>query len=183
MDVINVQKEKIIINLRITSGNQYTNIYKCGIEKSLEDYINDFIKYSGDDYSSSFPLVLYKGESYLGDKLKQHISQIIKPEDKMNKMMILLVYPSSGSGKHELDKINIILTIEDIKKEELIGIKGEAIKDIINKSSIIKIDLKWCTFKYKGDEIDIDKKFDEIANNEDKNKLEIIITVNYKIPS
>ena len=182
MNVINVQINEII-NLRIISGNQYDKIYKCGIEESLEYYINDFIKYTGEDYSSSFPLVLYRGESYFGDKLKQPISKIIKSEDRMNKMMILLVYPSSGSGKHELDKINIILTIEDIKKEELIGIKGEAIKDIINKSSIIKIDLKWCTFKYKGDEIDIDKKFDEIANNEDKNKLEIIITVNYKIPS
>ena len=62
------------------------------------------------------------------------------------------------------------------------GIKGETIRDIISKSSIIKIDLKWLIFKYKENEFDLDKYFDDIADDEDKTKLEIIITVNYLIP-
>ena len=62
------------------------------------------------------------------------------------------------------------------------GIKGETIRDIISKSSIIKIDLKWLIFKYKENEFDLDKYFHDIADDEDKTKLEIIITVNYLIP-
>ena len=76
----------------------------------------------------------------------------------------------------------ISLTIEPAKNPILKGIKGQTIKEIIQENNIIKIDLKWCIFKYKENEIDINKKFDDIANNEDKQTSTIIITLNFTIP-
>ena len=69
--------------------------------------------------------------------------------------MTLILCRNNEFDKHDLDKIKIILSIEEIKKEELEGIEGETIKDIISKSSITKIDLKLCNFQYKGKEFDI----------------------------
>ena len=163
--------------LKITDGNQISKIYKCNIKESLEQYINKFAKDINVNYSS--PMVLYRGESLFGDKLKKPLCEIIKPGDKIT-TMILFQYTESDINPQ--DEINIILSIESVKKFQLKGKREDIIKDIISKSSIIKIDLKWCIFKYKENEIDINKKFDDIANDEDKKKLEIIITMNYTIP-
>ena len=177
----NTQKKETII-LRITDEIQNTQAYNRDIEELLEKYIKLFISSLKEDYSSSFLFILYSGDSIWPDKFNRPIREIIKPRDKKDKKMTLILCRNNEFDKHDLDKIKIILSIEEIKKEELEGIKGETIKDIISKSSIIKIDLKWCNFQYKGKEFDICNKFDEIANNEDRNKSEIIITVNYIIP-
>lgn len=163
--------------LKITDGNQISKIYECNIKESLEQYINEFSKDINVNYSS--PMVLYRGESLFGDKLKKPLCEIIKPGDKIT-TMILFQYTESDINAQ--DEINIILSIESVKILQLKGKREDIIKDIIRKSSIIKIDLKWCIFKYKENEIDINKKFDDIANDEDKKKLEIIITINYTIP-
>ena len=63
---------------------------------------------------------------------------------------------------------------------EVNGKRGEKIKDIIKNS--IEFDFKFCNFKYGDNEIDIEKKFDNIANNEDKKQLKIVINVIYTIP-
>ena len=94
--------------------------------------------------------------------------------------MVLLVY------KKEIDFIVenefiIILSIESVKIVEIYGKKEEKIKDIIIENSI-KLDFNWCKFKYKVKEIDLEQKFDNIADDDDKKKLKIEITVNYIIP-
>ena len=96
--------------------------------------------------------------------------------------MTILLYEGNELEAKDQDEIKILLLIESVKKIELKGKKGETIKDIIKNYSIFKIDLKWCIFKYKENEIDLNKKFDNIANDEDKTKSELIITVNYTIP-
>lgn len=163
--------------LKITDGNQISKIYECNIKESLEQYTNKFAKDINVNYSS--PMVLSRGESLFGDKLKKPLCEIIKPGDKIT-TIILFQYTESDINAQ--DEINIILSIESVKILQLKGKREDIIKDIIRKSSIIKIDLKWCIFKYKENEIDINKKFDDIANDEDKKKLEIIITMNYTIP-
>lgn len=163
--------------LKITDGNKNSKIYECNIKESLEQYTNKFAKDINVNYSS--PMVLYRGESLFGDKLKKPLCEIIKPGDKIT-TMILFQYTESDINAQ--DEINIILSIESVKILQLKGKREDIIKDIIRKSSIIKLDLKWCIFKYKENEIDINKKFDDIANDEDKKKLEIIITINYTIP-
>ena len=96
--------------------------------------------------------------------------------------MILLLYDNTEIDINNKNTINIVLLIESVKKYELKGIKEETLKNIISDSSVIKLDLKWCIFKYKENKIDINKKFDDLANDEDKKKLKIILTVNYTIP-
>ena len=96
--------------------------------------------------------------------------------------MTLLVYQNTDFDIKDLEKIIIILSIETVKIKKLEGQKGDTIKDIIKNSDIIKIDFKWCIFKYNENEIDINKKFDDIAIDEDKKKLKIELTVNYTIP-
>jgi len=179
---VNNTQEKETIIMRIIDEVQNKQVYECNPEDLLEKYINLFISNYKEDYSSSFLYILYSGESTFPDKFKRPIKEIIKPRDKKNKLMVLILCKNTEINKHDLDKIHIVLSIEDVKKEELEGIKGETIRDIISKSSIIKIDLKWLIFKYKENEFDLDKYFDDIADDEDKTKLEIIITVNYLIP-
>ena len=71
--------------------------------------------------------------------------------------MALLLIENSGFDMHDQDEILIILTIESAKKPTLKGIKGQTLKEIIQENNIIQIDLKWCIFKYKENEIDINK--------------------------
>lgn len=115
----------------------------------------------------------------LPEQFKKSINEIITTGDKNDKIMILLAYHLDFEFKQE-DEIIIILIIESIKIEKVIGKKGEIIKNIIDSS--IKLEFNWCTFKYKGNIINIEEKFDDIADDEDKKKLKIEITLNYTIP-
>jgi len=164
----NDSEENIIIDLKITDGTQKTKSYKCSIKESLETYIKIFF----DEFKLNYPsfLVLYDGNSFFGEVLKKPISEIIKGQDKKDKKMTLLLYENSASDIHDQDEIIIVVFVESAIKHELKGIKGQTIEDIIRGCSKIKIDLKWCIFKYKENNIDISKKFDEIANDEDKKK-------------
>ena len=128
------------IKLKITDGSQNTIIYECDTKRPLEMYINQFAQDIKVNFSS--PYVLYKGECLFGAELKKPISEIIKPQDKADKIMTLLLYENTEFDKYNQDEIKIILSIESVKKYELKGIKGEALKNIIMVSSIIKIDLK-----------------------------------------
>ena len=44
------------------------------------------------------------------------------------------------------------------------------------------LDFKWCEFKYKDNKINIEQNFDNIANDEDKKQLKMVIYVKYTIP-
>ena len=54
----------------------------------------------------------------LGDQLKKPISQIIKPQDKKNKKMILTVVKNEFSI-NDGEEIVIVLYIEGVKTEQL----------------------------------------------------------------
>lgn len=170
----------IIIDLNITDGTQNSKRYKCKTNEPLETYINRFKDEFKLNYSSS--VVLYDGKSLFGEVLKKPILEIINNRDMNDKTMTLLLYENIGFDKHAQDEIKIILVVQSLKKHELKGIKGQTIEDIIREDSKIKINLKWCIFIYEGNEIDISKKFDEIANDMDKKNSQIIITLKYKIP-
>ena len=174
------EEESIVIDLRITEGTQKTQSYECETKELLETYIKKFTKEFQLNYSSY--IVLYGARALFGEELKIPISKIISKIDKQNKKMALLLIENSGFDMHDQDEILIILTIESAKKPTLKGIKGQTLKEIIQENNIIQIDLKWCIFKYKENEIDINKKFDDIANNEDKTTSTMILTLNFTIP-
>ncbi len=56
-----------------------------------------------------------------------------------------------------------------MKPEQLKVKKREIIKDIIENSSFIKLDLKWYIFRHVENEIDLNQKFYNIANDYEKN--------------
>ena len=171
----NVPKNEKII-LKIIYEQIPTEI-KCELSDILENVLTKFSKSNNINYSTIY--FLYSGSTLPPDQLKKPINEIITTGDKNEKIMTLLVYHLEFEINQE-DEIIIILIIESRKIENVKGKKGEIIKNIIKSS--IKLELNWCTFKYKGNLINIEKKFDDIADGEDKRQLKIEITVNYTIP-
>jgi len=172
---INVQKiEKITLKIIY---EQTPTEFECNINEILDNFLIRFANENNLDYKSIY--FLYSGSSLLPTQIKKPISEIITPRDKTEKIMQLLAYKLELDIIQE-DEIIIILSIESVKIVKLTGKKGEKIKDIIKDS--IKLDLNWCTFKYKNNEIDLEQKFDDIADGEDKRQLKIDFTVNYTIP-
>ena len=115
---VNNTQEKETIILRIIDEVQNKQIYECDPEDLLEKYINLFISNYKEDYSSSpFLYILYSGESIFPDKFKRPIKEIIKPRDKKNNLMVLILCENTEINKHDLDKIHIVLSIEMPKKK------------------------------------------------------------------
>ena len=160
----NVPKNEKII-LKIIYEQIPTEI-KCELSDILENVLTKFSKSNNINYSTIY--FLYRGSPLLPEQLKKSINEIITTGDKKDKIMILLAYHLEFEINQE-DEIIIILIIESRKIENVKGKKGEIIKNIINSS--IKLELNWCTFKYKGNLINIQEKFDDIADGEDKNLL------------
>ena len=155
---------------------QMTTKIECNLSDVLEIHLIEFAKLKNLNYSSIY--FLYSGNSLIPSELKRKISEIITSQDKNEKRMLLLSYKLEIDVKE--DEVIIVLSIESVKIKKSSGGRGEKIKDIIK--NIIELDLKWCTFKYRNNEIDIEQKFDDIANEEDKRQLKIDLTVNYTIP-
>ena len=141
---------------------QMTTKIECNLSDVLEIHLIEFAKLKNLNYSSIY--FLYSGNSLIPSELKRPISEIITSQDKNEKRMLLLSYKLEIDVKE--DEVIIVLSIESVKIKKSSGGRGEKIKDIIK--NIIELDLKWCTFKYRNNEIDIEQKFDDIANEEDK---------------
>ena len=177
-----IQNEQSKEKIDLILNNNQTRKKFSNIETKkevLETYLIKFSKEINENYSCLY--ILYSGEILFGDQLKKPISEIIKPQDKKNKKMILTVVKNEfiiNKG----EEIVIVLSIEGVKTEQLKGKKGEIIKDIIENSSLIKLDLKWYIFKHGENEIDLNQKFDNIANDNEKKDSRLPITVNCTIP-
>ena len=150
---------------------------ECNLTDILENRLIEFTTLKNLNYSYLY--FLYNGTSILPSQRKKQISEIIVKTDIHDKKMTLLSYQIEP-GIIQEDEIIIVLSIESVKIKKSTGGRGEKIKDIIK--NIIELDLKWCTFKYRNNEIDIEQKFDDIANEEDKRQLKIDLTLNYTIP-
>jgi len=172
---INVQNNEKI-TLKITY-EQIPTEFKCDLTEILENRLIEFTNKNKLDYQSIY--YLYSGSQLYPPELKKPVSEIINPEDAKDKIMQILACQLEFKNNQE-DEIIIILSIESVKIIKLTGKRGEEIKNIIKNS--IKLDLNWCTFKYKKNEIDLEQKFDDIADDEDKKQKIINLTVNYTIP-
>ena len=173
------QREKKTITLKMIYESN-TKVYECQENILLEQCVINFAKDIKEDFSSLY--ALYGGGPLFGEDFKKPLSQIIKPPDKIEKLITLLFYKNTIFNIADEKEIQIVLSIESVKVVNLSGKKGDIIKDIIRNSSSIIFDLKWCVFKYKENEIDLNKKFDDIANDEDKVALKITLELTYTIP-
>lgn len=158
----NVQNDEEI-TLKI---NYYQNqrIFKCKLTDILMNYIIEFARLSNLNYLSLY--FLYNGSNLLPDQLKKPISEIITRIDKNYKIMTLLSYELENDEINRDEIIIILLSIESENLVKLTGKRGEKIKDII-KNSIkpsFTFDFNWLSFKYNGNEIDIEQNFDNICN-------------------
>ena len=159
------KKEEESITL-ILNYEQTIYEYKCYLKDLLEKYFLIFEKSTNIDHSYIY--ILYRGVTFYGKKFKKPISEIINDQDKKDKIMTLLIYIDTELNKNDLDEIKIVLALESVKIYKLKGERRELIIDIIRDSPNFKLDLKCCIFTYKEKEIDINQKFDDIANDEDK---------------
>ena len=180
--------QKITLIIRNEYHEQET--YKADLSEPLEYYLKKFADFIKMDFSSL--IFLYNGDSLTEESLKNKISEIINSINKKDKRMTILVYTkvsddisekaNASNDISEKDKIILIVSIESVKIVKLVGNKEDTINNIIIYSSLIAFDSRWCIIKYKQKEIDSNKKFDDIANDEDKPKKLIELTLNYKIP-
>ena len=156
------------------SYNQNKIKYKCKITDILENYVKKYTNENNLKYENIY--VIYNGNVLLGEQLKKPIFTIISSINKEDRVMPLMIEISKFNSVEE-NEIIIILSIESVKIIELKGDRKEKIKNLIKDS--IEFDFKWCIFKYREKEIDIEQKFDNIVNDEEK---KIVIDVNYTIP-
>ena len=90
-------------------------------------------------------------------------------QDKKEKTMNILIYTKSPNLISGNNFITIILIINSRNIKELKGKRNETIKDIyIRNKSKIGYNIESLVFKYGMTKIDLNKKFDEIANDTDK---------------
>ena len=156
------------IELIISYESQAIEILYCNLEDKLDDVLLKFAtKKNLKDCSF---LALYGGNVVSENNSKKTISEIINTRDKYDKKMSMLLYRQNPSSDNQKNKnINIVLMIDPQKIFVLQGTKEETIKAILQKnSSKIDINIHSFVFKYGKENIDINKKFDDIANEIDQ---------------
>ena len=150
--------------------------FKTKINVALETIINYYIASTKKNINS---LAFVCGGRQLRDEdFKKPLGQIMNFANKEEKSISILVLNMEESEDNITNKDNIFIVIIDYyqKHFKLRGKKGESIKNIIQreKPQFIKL-----AFNYNNNIIDINKKFEDIANQKDKEDKLIILTINY----
>ena len=164
--------------------------YESSIEKKFVHDINDKLETVIQEFISNINvkeknlIFLCNGAQLKGNDFKKSISQIMDNNNKEQKLLVILSYKkifddqSYISGANNI-KINLIIDYE--KAEKLNGKKGEPLINIIKRANIeINSELNLLTFYYRNKKIDINKTFENIADERDKHDEEILIIVKHK---
>ena len=169
---INVTHVDKTVTLKLEHDQIPEFYYNCKLGETLEKYIKEYSDKHGLKYSSIYALL--GGESLFDDDFKKTLS-VYRNLQKVDSPISLLIYEKND------EDIDIILSIGSTEIFRIKGEKNDIMKDLIDNSDIFPIDLKWCKFEYKGIEIDINQKFDDIANEEDKNKEKLALSLTVKL--
>ena len=163
----NINKETEEITLIISFESSLAEKIKCKFGDKIEDIIINFASKINENHSSF--IILYSGTLFNKEDLQKTFLQKMSKDDIERKNMNILIYRKSPTIHQENDVINIILIINSKDSIIIKGKKQELIKDIIQRNSAkIGQDINNMIFKYGNDEIQLDQKFDDFANNRDK---------------
>ena len=173
------------ITLVIIYESQKINALKCNNNSILEDILKNYALQMQIELSSLF--FLYGGKRI--ENIKDSIFLLMTEEDKKRKEIEILAYNINKSlilEQSQQNYINIIFSFSTVSKDNiLINIKkirrGEILKNICQKyASENRFNFNSLIFKYEENEMDLNKKFDDIANLYDKNCLGMTIFVHKK---
>ena len=173
MDQANNESDEFILCINYESKKENIN---CKMSDIINNTLNKFALKINQDISSF--VILYSGKNLSNEYLNLPFSRVISKLDKKTKLMNILIIKQSNSTIIAQNNINIKLKINTTDIITLQGKREEKIKDIILRN-ISKIDknLNYSSFTYNNKEIDINKKFNDIANNNDKISGTIIINL------
>lgn len=177
MEYLNISKQ---INIKIFYESNIIEDFKCDINDKLEKIINEFCSKINIVHTSI--CFIYNGEALKGDDFKKSFFQVMNSVDKQSKKMSILAINKNLENLNNLaqsNDINIILLIDSQKIKKLKGKKGETLKNIIKKE-FSDSDFNKLTFNYRNNELNLNNKFEDIANENDKKINRMIINVNHK---
>ena len=173
---IHNQSDKIIISF-IYESSKVIKI-ECDINDKFEIVVNELSSKLNIEKSSLF--FLYNGNSLNFDNFNEKILSIINSYDKQLKEINILVYRIEVDII-QLEDINIILIIDSQNVFKLQGKKDETLKTIIERDNPnIISDLDKLEFIYRNKVINLDKKFEDIEDENDKKINGLAINVNHK---
>lgn len=164
MDLLKKETEEL--TLIISYESSLAEKIKCKFGDKIEDIIINFAMKINENHSKF--LILYNGTILKAEDLKKTFSQKMNNDDIERKNMNILIYKNNPTIRQENDIINIILIIDSKDSIIIKGQKKEIIKDIIKKNSSKIGDINKMIFKYGNNEIQLDQKFEDIANKRDK---------------
>lgn len=171
-------KNQVTIEIIYESGS--TEIFIYDINDRIEKMVNEFA--SKKHLSSKLLTFIYSGDVLSPSDFQKSFYQKMNILDKRDNKMVILVYKNdmiSSNNDIPPDDINIYL-IKDSREVIVIKAKkGEIMKNII-KRGLLNEDLNKYTFYYKKKEIDLNKRFDEIADEIYKKINILLINVYHK---
>ena len=173
MKKLNLDSDEI--TLIISFESQKVETFKCKKNDTLIDILKKFATKMNEDYNTF--IILYSGKSIQKKDFTQTFDEFMSLTDKKARKMNILIYKKNQSILHVKETITIILIINLENPIVMKGKRIETIKDIYNRyKNKIGIEIDSLIFQYGNDIIDVNKKFEEIANKTDKNSSGMTLT-------
>ena len=156
---------------------------ESSINDKLEDFINKFSAKINIDKSNLY--FLYNGLLIGKEQYKKKLINIMNKDDQDSNTLVILAYQHTEQENENVPKSeNITIFLIKVTKEVLTlkGKRTETFKDIFERNkNLIGCDLNNLEYSYRNyKSLDINKKFDDIAEKEDQNLNGLTINISYK---
>ena len=184
MEAHNYQEKEKEENIKVIVKFE-TKIYPFiyNINEKIEKLMDEFSKTIG--LPKDFLLFLSIGKPLKGEEAFSQLKNNFVYNDKqLTEVTILVFRKSNNNNNDQSNNIKIILIINSVNEIDLQETKDETFGNIIKKAKIkSEININNFDFFYKGNKLDFDKKFDDIADEEDKNLNQMIIEAKERRPT
>ena len=176
---MNYQKESTPITVYIDFEGQRIP-FQCDINEKLENLAGKFS--SKMDIDTNSFVFLHGGIALNDGDFKKTFKDIMNGPDKDQKkvnMVAIKIEPQNTNNHSGNSDINVVLIIENKKAAEFKGKKEEPLKNIIQRANLnMNPEFNKFALNYRSNNIDLNKKFDDIADPADRQNNRLIINVN-----